>query len=284
MTAPKPSLLTARIPASGEILPRMGLGTYRGFDVGSDPVRLNELSKVLETFSKAGGRLIDSSPMYGQAEAVVGRLASQTGLSDKLFMATKVWIQGREAGLEQMAESQRLLRPKGPGQLELMQIHNLVDWRTQLKTLRHMQAEGQIKYIGITHYTESAFDELEKVMQTEALDFLQIPYHLNLTTADKRLIPLAASKGIAVIANEPFDGGTLFRTVRGKPLPAWVRELGIKTWAQYFIKFILGNPDVAFVIPGTGKLSHLLDNLEAGYGPLPDRRQRSQMLTEQLRG
>lgn len=271
------TLFTALIPSTGEALPRLGLGTYATFDVGGNSGEILQVKEVLDAFFAAGGRLVDSSPMYGNAEAVTGAVSTELGIHSKLFMATKVWISGREAGLRQMAQS---LTKLGRKKLELMQIHNLVDWRTQLKSLREGKERGIYKYIGLTHYMTSAFPELEKILRAEKLDFLQIPYSLGETTAEARLLGAAAERGVAVIANEPFGQGALFRRVRDKEMPAWARERGILSWAQYFLKFIFSNPQVQFAIPATRKILHLRDNLEGGRGDLPTLAERERMQKE----
>jgi diketogulonate reductase-like aldo/keto reductase len=269
--------LKARIPSTGEELLRVGLGTYKTFDVDDDASARKGLSSVLSAFVEGGGTLVDSSPMYGSAEEVVGDLSAQLRLNEKLFMATKVWISGKEAGIRQMNESfAKLKRQK----LELMQIHNLLDWKLHLPVLRKWKEEGRIKYLGITHYTPSAFDEMEKVLQSEPMDFIQIPYSLGETAGEKRLIPYAAEKGVAVIANEPFAAGALFRPVKGKQVPGWAKEMGMATWAQYFLKFILSLRDVQFAIPATRRVEHCKDNLAAASGPLPSAEQREKMRRE----
>ncbi len=277
------TLFKAKIPATDEILPRLGLGTYSTFDVGLASGEIPQVKEVLQAFYAAGGRLIDSSPMYGNAEAVTGAVSADLGINANLFMATKVWISGREAGLRQMQDSLTQFRRK---KIELMQIHNLVDWRTQLKTLRENKERGVYKYIGLTHYMTSAFPELEKILRAEKLDFLQIPYSLGETSAEVEthhhasLLRTAAERGVAVIANEPFGQGALFRQVRGKAVPAWAVEKGITSWAQYFLKFIFSNPQVQFAIPATRKLLHLKDNIEGGRGYLPTVAERQQMRKE----
>lgn len=277
------TLFTATIPATGEKLPRLGLGTYSTFDVGLGSGEIPQVKEVLHAFYAAGGRLVDSSPMYGSAEEVTGAVSTALGINAQLFMATKVWISGREAGLSQMQQS---LSRMGRKKLELMQIHNLVDWRTQLKSLREGKERGIYKYIGLTHYMTSAFGELEKILRAEQLDFLQIPYSLGETSAEVEthnhasLLNTAAERGVAVIANEPFGQGALFRQVRGKPVPAWAQERGISTWAQYFLKFIFSNPRVQFAIPATRKLLHLKDNLAGGAGYLPTTAERERMKKE----
>jgi diketogulonate reductase-like aldo/keto reductase len=273
----KNTLFTAAIPATGEKLPRLGLGTYSTFDVGLGSGEVPQVKEVLQAFYAAGGRLVDSSPMYGNAEAVTGAVSTDLGINAELFMATKVWISGREAGLTQMQDSLTKFRRR---KIELMQIHNLVDWRTQLKTLRENKERGVYKYIGLTHYMTSAFSELEKIIRAEKLDFLQIPYSLGETSAEAHLLGAAAEKGVAVIANEPFGQGALFRHARGKTVPAWAVEKGITTWAQYFLKFIFSNSQVQFAIPATRKLAHLRDNIGGGQGYLPTAAERQQMRRE----
>lgn len=267
-------MLKAKIPSTGEELLRIGLGTYKTFDVGNDAAKRKELAGVLKVFVEAGGSLIDSSPMYGTSEAVIGEVSKDAKVNDKLFVATKVWTSGKEEGIRQMNDS---INKMGRKKIELMQIHNLVDWKTQLVTLRKWKDEGRFRYIGITHYSPGAFGEMEQILKTEKMDFLQIPFSLNETDAEKSLIPLAASKGVAVIANEPFDQGALFRMTKGKPLPGWCKEFGIESWAQYFLKFILSNKDIGFAIPGTGKIEHMKDNIKAAFGELPTADLRSKM-------
>ena len=269
----------ATIPSTGEKLPRIGLGTYSTFDVGLDSPEIRAVREVLAEFYKLGGRLVDSSPMYGNAETVTGQVSTELGINAKLFMATKVWISGRERGVHQMAES---LQKMGRQKIELMQIHNLVDWRTHIKTLREYKEKGVYKYIGLTHYMTSAFGELAKILKAEKLDFLQIPYSLGEIAAENQLLGVAAERGVAVIANEPFGQGSLFSRVRGKNVPAWAQEKGITSWAQYFLKFILSEPRVQFVIPATRKLAHLRDNMSAGIGYLPTAEERHKMRQEFL--
>ncbi len=212
--------------------------------------------------------------MYGAAESVVGDLAAEIQVTDKLFLATKVWTSGREAGIAQMEQSMRRLRVK---RLDLMQIHNLLDWRTHLKTLRAWKQDGRIRYLGVTHYTASAFDELERVLRAEPLDFVQVNYSLGEREAERRILPLARDRGIAVLVNRPFSAGGLFGSVRGKPLPAWAAEIGCDSWAQIFLKWILAHPAVTCAIPATRRPEHLVDNMKAGVGPLPDAATRDRM-------
>ncbi|HEU5192367.1 MAG TPA: aldo/keto reductase [Methylomirabilota bacterium] len=268
------NLLERRIPSSREMLPAVGIGTWRVFDVGASDEARAPIKDVLRRFAELGGRAIDSSPMYGAAETVVGDVATEVGVLDRLFLATKVWTSGREAGIRQMDESFRRLRAS---RVDLMQIHNLLDWSTHLRTLREWKAKGRIRYVGVTHYTESAYDELERVLRAEALDFVQVNYSVDERESERRILPLAHERGVAVIANRPFAEGALFGRVRGKPVPAWAAEIECDSWAQIFLKWILGNPAVTCVIPGTGKPEHLLDNMKAATGRLPDAAMRAQI-------
>jgi diketogulonate reductase-like aldo/keto reductase len=254
------------IPASKETLPVIGLGTWQTFDVGRGAAR-EPLRVVLRRFVELGGRVVDSSPMYGRAESVVGDLATELGLRDRLFVATKVWTSGREAGVAQMEESARRLRAP---RLDLMQVHNLVDWRTHLRTLTEWKRAGRVRYVGVTHYTAGAYAELEQVVAREPLDFVQLNYSLVEREAEHRLLPLAAERGVAVIVNRPFAEGALFRRVKGQTLPPWAADIGCRSWAQLFLKWIAAHPSVTCVIPATSRPEHLEDNMQAGAGPLPD--------------
>ncbi|MGD8977976.1 MAG: aldo/keto reductase [Gammaproteobacteria bacterium] len=263
-----------QIPSSGESLPVVGLGTSRVFDVGSDELARAPLAEVLRVLVEHGASVVDTSPMYGRAEGVVGDLSTAAGLGERLFVATKVWTRGREQGIAQMESSFRLL---GVDTVDLMQVHNLVDWRTQLKTLRGWKEEGKIRYLGITHYRVDAFDELESLMRDETLDFVQLNFSIATPDAEQRLLPLAAERGIAVLVNRPYERGQTFARVRGKDLPGWAGEIGVSTWGQFFLKWVLAQPAVTCVIPGTSRPKHMLDNLQAGMGPLPDEDQRRRM-------
>lgn len=268
------SILTRQIPSSGERLPVVGLGSWQQFDVGpSDPDR-RSLRDVLTLMHKQGGKLIDASPMYGRAEEVIGDLTTDLALTDNFFLATKVWTTGKQAGIDQMQTSLRRMRRKT---LDLVQIHNLVDWQTQLKTLKDWKQAGTIRYIGITHYTASAHDQLERIVKSEPIDFVQMNYSIRVRNAERSLLPSAREKGVAVLVNEPFETGSLFRLVKGKPLPTWSSEYDIRSWGQFFLKFILANPAVTCVIPGTSDPKHLTDNLGAGSGRLPDGKIQAQM-------
>lgn len=266
--------LLRTIPSSGEKIPAMGLGSSRTFDVGPEEFEREPLLDVLEAFIQQGGRLIDSSPMYGTAETVIGDLAKQLNIQDKLFYATKVWTTGRRAGIEQMEQSMRRMKTDV---IDLMQVHNLVDTETHLKTLYKWKEQGRVRYIGITHYLPDHFDALEKVMRQHKPDFVQLPYSIVSREAEQRLLPLAADKGIAVLVNRPYERGALFKRVRHQPLPAWAGEFDCRSWGQFFLKFILANPTVTCVIPATSKLKHLVDNMGAGVGKLPDGEMQKQM-------
>jgi diketogulonate reductase-like aldo/keto reductase len=269
------SVLRKPIPRSGELLPVIGLGTWQTFDVGVGAAERAPLKEVLREFVKSGGAVIDSSPMYGRSESVAGEIAAELGIHKQLFVATKVWTSGRDAGIRQMEESFRRLRVE---KLDLMQIHNLLDYRTHLATLRKWRDDGKIRYLGVTHYHAGAYPELAGVMATEELDFVQLNYSMAERDAEERLLPLAAEKRIAVLVNRPFAEGALFNQTRGKTLPSWAKEVGCASWAQFFLKFIIGHPAVTCVIPATSKVSHLSDNMQAGTGPLPDARMRAQMV------
>ena len=260
-------LLKRAIPATGELLPVIGLGTARAFDVGSDDSQRAGLRGVVEALASVEQAMIDTSPMYGRAETVVGDLVAGLGLDSRFFLATKVWTTGRDAGIAQMNESFERLRT---GRIDLMQIHNLLDWRVHLPVLREWRDAGRIRHVGVTHYHEGAHDDIAAVIAAEAFDFLQINYSLAEPEAGDRLLALAADRGTAVIVNRPFGRGELFRATRGKALPAWAADYGAQSWAQLFLKWVIAHPAVTVAIPGTGKPAHMLDNLGAAYGPLPD--------------
>jgi diketogulonate reductase-like aldo/keto reductase len=262
------------IPSSGERLPVIGMGTSGTFDVGDDPAARVPLAEVLQAFFDNGGSVIDSSPMYGRAEAVVGDLLKHVHPRGPLFAATKVWTNGRDSGIEQMQQSMRLM---GVDVMDLMQIHNLRDWKTHLPTLREWKQQGKIRYIGITTSHGRSHDELEQIMRTESLDFVQFSYSLDDRAAEKRLLPLAADRGIATLINRPFERGGTFGKVQGKPLPEWSGDIDCRSWAQVFLKFVLSHPAVTCVIPATAKVQHMQDNMAAGFGRIPDANQRERM-------
>jgi diketogulonate reductase-like aldo/keto reductase len=265
-----PSPATRTVPVDGRRQPVVGLGTWQTFDVGTDATARANLGRLLARFVELGGEVIDSSPMYGSAEGVVGDLARERGLRQRLFLATKVWTHGTAAGIAQMKES---LRRLGSEHIELMQVHNLQDWQKHLPTLRAWKAEGRIRYLGVSHYAAGAYGEIEQVLRSEALDFLQINYSLAEQESARRLLPLAAERGVAVIANRPFAEGALFRTVQGKTLPAAAADHGCRSWAQLFLRWILAHPAVTCAIPASNRLEHLEDNMAAALGPLPDFRE-----------
>ncbi len=268
------TILRKPIPKTAESLPAIGLGTWQTFDVGAAPSARAALKEVLRRFVQTGGSVIDSSPMYGKSEGVVGDLAAELGVHKQLFLATKVWTSGRDAGVRQMEESLNRLRA---GKIDLMQVHNLVDYRTHLATLRRWKEQGRVRYIGITHYTASAYGELERVIASEELDFVQVNYSLGERDAEQRILPLAAERKLAVLINRPFTAGQLFRRARSKPLPPWSEEIGCASWAQFFLKFIIAHPAVTCALPATGNLEHLIDNMQAGNGPLPNAQVRARM-------
>jgi aryl-alcohol dehydrogenase-like predicted oxidoreductase len=268
------SIMRRSIPRTGETLPVIGLGTWQTFDVGSNKAAREPLRAVLREFVRAGGSVIDSSPMYGTSESVTGEIALELGVHRQLFLATKVWTSGREAGVRQMEESFRRLRTR---RMDLMQVHNLVDYRTHLDTLRRWKEQGKVRYIGVTHYTASAYDDLERVLATEELDFVQLNYSLAEREAEKRILPLAAEKQLGVLVNRPLAEGRLFRRASGKPLPRWAKDIGCATWAQFFLKFIVSHPAITCAIPATSKVEHLTDNMRAGLAPLPDAAARERM-------
>ncbi|WP_076997630.1 aldo/keto reductase [Variovorax sp. KK3] len=260
-------MTTRPIPSTGEALPPIGCGTWLGFDASPGTPERERLPGVVDALFAAGGRLIDSSPMYGRAESVVGELLASSGQRDKAFLATKVWTTGREAGIAQMEQSFERLRTD---RIDLMQVHNLVDWRTHLPTLRQWKAQGRVRYIGISHYTASAYAEVEAVLAAEPLDFLQINYSAHAREAEQRLLPLAAERGVAVIANMPFGGGGLLRRLGPQPLPAWAGDIACTSWPQLLLKFVLSHPAVTCAIPGTSRPEHMASNLAAATGDLPD--------------
>ena len=268
-------LIKRAIPKSGELLPVVGIGTYDTFNVGPKAVERAELKQVLLEFAALGGSVIDSSPMYGEAERVVGDLTGELGNRDKYFFATKVWTSGQQAGVRQMEQSFSLMRTK---RMELMQIHNLLDLEVHTQTLKDWKASGKIRHIGITHYHAGAHAELEKLIKTNTYDTVQFNYSMVEREAEARLLPACLEAGVAVIVNRPFAQANLFGRVKGKPLPAWAAEFDCTSWAQFFLKYLLGHPAVTCVIPGTRRVAHLQDNMQAGMGRLPDAAMRQRML------
>jgi diketogulonate reductase-like aldo/keto reductase len=271
-------MIKRKIPSTGEMLPVIGLGTWQTFDVSTSS-NLEPLKEVLSALNNAGGSVIDSSPMYGKSEEIVGLLTSNTS-QEQFFYATKVWTQGREEGIHQMENSFRKFKRS---LIDLMQIHNLVDWKTHLSTLRKWKEEGRVRYIGITHYTDSMHDDLVKIIKTEKIDFVQFNYSIAHRNAEKKLLPTVAEYGVATLINRPFGEGNLFNQVRGKALPSWVKEYNIETWSQFFLKFIISHPGVTCVIPATSNPVHAAENMKAGLEPLPDDTARMKMV-EFLKG
>ncbi|WP_438765550.1 aldo/keto reductase [Kushneria sp. TE3] len=267
--------ITRAIPSTGEALPVIGMGTWRTFNVGTDPELLDQREQVLELFFQRGGRVVDASPMYGSAEKVVGELIKRLGHREALFAATKVWTRDESDTREAVARSEALW---GVARFDLMQIHNLLGWEGHLETLKEMKSEGQLRYIGVTTSHGRRHDELEQIMTREPLDFVQLTYNIADREAEKRLLPLARERGIAVIANRPFQGGQLFDRVGSQPLPAWAGEVGIDSWAGFFLKFIVSHPAMTCAIPATTQVAHLRENMGALYGRLPDEAQRRRMI------
>lgn len=268
-------LMTRPIPATGEQLPVVGLGTWQTFDVGSGRAERAPLEDVLREFAALGGKVVDSSPMYGRSEEVVGDLAAGLGIRKQLFIATKVWTSGKAAGIEQMKDSMRKLKVDV---VDLMQVHNLVDVKAHLDTLAGWKREGRVRYIGITHYTASAHDDVAEAMRAHPVDFIQINYSVGERHAEKNLLPLAKERNVAVIANRPFVEGSLLRRLSGTPLPDFAKDLECASWAQLLLKFVISHPAITCTIPATSKVKHLRDNMGAGLGPLPDEKMRGRIV------
>jgi diketogulonate reductase-like aldo/keto reductase len=270
-------VLTRTIPKTGEAIPAVGMGTWLTFDLGETATAADRASRaeVLRRLFGGGGRVIDTSPMYGAAEAVVGELLAQGHPPARPFLADKVWTSGQAAGVEQMEESLRRLRVE---RIDLMQVHNLLDWRTHLPTLRAWKEQGRIRYIGVTHYQLAAFAELEQILRTEEIDFLQVPYSLAVREAAERLLPTAAERGVAVLAMRPLQKGVLPREAHRRPLPDWAGEIDCTSWPQLFLKFVLAHPAVTCAIPATHNPEHVADNMRAGLGRLPDQRLQRKMI------
>ena len=263
------------IPSSGGLLPVIGLGTSRVFDTDFSSELLKPRKEIVKTLLNIGGSLIDSSPMYGRAEALTGKIVKDLNIGEQLFLATKVWIKGKEAGEIQMNESSIKLNK---AVIDLMQIHNLLDWKTHIKTLYQWKEEGKINYIGITHSRSNAFGQMEKIIRKESIDFAQFNYSLGETEAENRLLPLCKDLGVATIINRPFMRGKLFKAAKKKALPNWCHEFNINSWSQFFLKFILANDAVTNIIPATSKPKHMIDNLSGGVGPVPSKALQKRML------
>jgi diketogulonate reductase-like aldo/keto reductase len=268
--------LMRTIPSSGEKIPAVGLGTSRTFDVGSGESELAPLREVVRLFVERGGTMVDSSPMYGKSERVVGDLLTGLDVGDRIFFATKVWTTGQSAGKAQMDASFRLM---ATNHIDLMQVHNLVDTRTQLASIRALVEQGRVRYVGITHYTPGAFDDVASWIAKEKIDYVQFPYSIAARQAEQRLLSVAAEHGVATIAHRNFERGRLFGKVKGKALPDWAAEFDCATWSNFFLKYVLGEPRITNVIPATRKVKHLNDNMNAGLGRLPDPAMRRKMVT-----
>ena len=262
------------IPSTGEKIPVIGLGSWLTLDCGDSENELAPRREVFRKFYEAGGRVVDSSPMYGRSEAVIGKLAADLKITDKLWFATKVWTTGERSGRNQIDNSTKLFH-RAP---TLLQVHNLLDFKTHIKTLRQLKEQGTIKYIGITHYVNSAHDEMERIIKTEKPDFIQIFLSIRNRVAENSLLSVAADNGTAVIINRPFETADLFRAIGNAPLPNFAADWGIKTWAAFFLKYIVSNPHVTCVIPATSKPAHLVENMAAGLDPLPDEAARKKMI------
>lgn len=269
-----PARITRPIPKGGELIPVIGLGTSRVFDVGSSESERAAVKAVLDALVESGGRVVDTAPMYGRAEGVVGELVAAAGLRSRLFLASKVRTTGHDAGLAQLETSLKLV---GAGRMDLMQVHNLVDVKTQLATLRKLKEAGRIRYVGVSHWKASGHAELEKTLRDEALDFVQLNYSIVEREAEARLLPLAIERRVAVLVNRPFARGDLFDRVKGKPLPDWAASFDAASWGQFFLKFVVSHPAVTCAIPATAKVEHLRDNMAAGFGRLPDQATRERM-------
>ncbi|MBO9203193.1 MULTISPECIES: aldo/keto reductase [Niastella] len=267
-------MISRTIPSSGETIPVIGMGTYNTFDTSENAAK-DYLTSVLNTFYQGGGRLLDSSPMYGNAERVVGVLTSKAPYANELFYATKVWTTGRENGIRQMEDSISLMKRKT---IDLMQVHNLSDWKTYLPLLREWKEAGKIRYIGITHYTDSSHAELEKVMRATPVDFVQFNYSIQERRAEDHLLTVAAELGVATLINRPFGQGRLFSQLSSQPLPDWAGDLNIKSWGAFLLKYIIAHPAVTCVIPASSNAKHVAENMQAGEGPLPDEKMRAKMV------
>lgn len=268
-------LIERVIPSSGEKLPIIGLGTARVYDVEANDPKLAELRATVKTFVDQGGKVIDCSPTYGNAEGVVGRLVNELGARDKVFYATKISTEGEKAGMDQVNTA---LKQWNTSRFDLLQVHNMKDFPTQIRTIRRLKDEGKVRYVGVTTSFPRDYDRYVELLKTEKLDFMQINYSLMQPDSDKRVLPTAQDRGLAVLVNRPFALAGTFRKVKGKKLPEWAAEFGAKTWAQFFLKFVVSHPAVTCAIPGTDKPEYMTDNLGAATGPMPDAKMRARML------
>ena len=269
------SMLKRVIPSSGEEMPVIGLGTSRVFDIERSKNELNVREKILDIFYENGGRLIDTSPMYGMSEEIIGITAKKYIEKNRFFLATKVWTEGRENGMRQIEESFQKMRTD---KISLIQVHNLLDWKTQIKTLRSLKDEGRINYIGITHYKSNAFDEMIKIMKAEKVDFAQFNYSMGEREAEQKILPFCKDNGIATLINRPFMRGRLFREAQEKKLPSWVTDYDIDSWGQFFLKYIISHDAVTNIIPATSKPKNMLDNAKAGMGRMLGKKEKKRML------
>ena len=256
-------------------MPVIGLGTSRVFDIQPSKNELNVREQILDIFYENGGRLIDTSPMYGMSEEIIGMTAKKFIEKNLFFLATKVWTEGRENGIRQIEESFQKMRAD---KISLIQVHNLLDWKTQIKTLRSLKDEGRIDYIGITHYKSNAFDEMIKIMKAEKVDFAQFNYSMGEREAEQKILPFCKDNGIATLINRPFMRGRLFRETQKKKLPSWVSDYDIDSWGQFFLKYIISNDAVTNVIPATSKTKNMLDNARAGMGKMLGEKAKKRML------
>ena len=270
---PHAEMITRKIPSSGELIPAIGLGSWITFNVGDSENELAPMRDVLRAFVDAGGKVIDSSPMYGRSEKVIGKLAAELNVTDKLWIATKVWTTGEKSGKTQIGNSREYFK-KWP---VLLQVHNLQDLKTHLTTLRALKEEGSLKYIGITHYLDSEHETLANLVKSEKLDFIQVNFSIRSRSAANNLLPLASDRGVGVIINKPFESGALFPAVHNVNLPAWSKEWGITSWSAFFLKYIISNTNITCTIPATSQVGHLKENMAACFAPLPDEATRKKM-------
>jgi len=270
---PHAAMITRKIPSSGELIPAIGLGSWITFNVGDSENELAPMRNVLRAFVDAGGKVIDSSPMYGRSEKVIGKLAAELNVTDKLWLATKVWTTGEKSGRTQIENSRDYFRTWPV----LLQVHNLQDINTHLRTLRALKEEGKVKYIGITHYLDSEHETLAGLVKSEKLDFIQVNFSIRSRSAEKYLLPLASDRGVGVIVNKPFESGALFPAIKNVSLPAWSKEWGIDSWSAFFLKYIISNTNITCTIPATSQVSHLRENMSACFNPLPDDATRKKM-------
>ena len=268
------AMITRKIPSSGELIPAIGLGSWITFNVGDSENELAPMRNVLGAFVDVGGKVIDSSPMYGRSEKVIGKLAAELNVTDKLWFATKVWTTGESSGKTQIENSREYFK-KWP---VLLQVHNLQDLKTHLRTLRALKEEGKLKYIGVTHYLDSEHETLANVVKSEKLDFIQVNFSIRSRSAENYLLPLAAERGVGVIINKPFESGALFPAINNVSLPTWSKEWGISSWSAFFLKYIISNTNITCTIPATSQVSHLQENMAACFGPVPDEATRKKMV------